>query len=391
MPTETTRRGIKRWRAVVKVSGKIVASKWFGSGSKEHRKAVLWEEEWKRSAVQQISRPVQKLSDWTLAYLEDVQVRFARSTFEEKRTAMARLIKSLGDLEVAKITPGVALGFLSGQCRARSGYSANRDRKNLAAAWTWARKFMDGFPKTGNPFLDVDKFPEERSPRHVPTEEEFWSVLAKAEGQDRVMLTAFLYTAARRDELFRLTWADVDFKENVLLLRTRKTRGSSWRVDPLPILPELRQALVWWWDARPYKSAEYVFTCLDDSPSPNHNPGGRFLYRQHVMRKLCKRAEVRPFGFHSIRHLRAVMLYKGGALVHEIQKWLRHESASTTERYLKSLGCDLDRLQEAATRGRGQAKVIPFAQNGRTPGSVTSEGSGYPPVYPLAETMATGL
>jgi integrase len=389
MPTETTRRGKLRWRAVVKVNGKIVASKWFGGGTKEHRKAVLWEEEWKHSALQQKSVPVPKLSDWTLAYLEDVQIRFAHSTFEEKRTAMTRLMKSLGDQDVTVITPGVALRFLENQCQNRSGYSANRDRKNLAAGWTWARKFMDGFPKTGNPFLDVDKFPEERSPRYVPPEEDFWRVLEVAQGQDRVMLTAFLYTAARRDELFRLTWADVDFNENVLLLRTRKTRGSSWRVDPLPILPELRQALVWWWNARPYKSADHVFTCLNDSPSPNHNPGGRFKYRLHFMRRLCERAHVKPFGFHAIRHLRAVMLYKGGALVHEIQKWLRHESASTTERYLKSLGCDLDRLQEAATRGKEQAKVIPFAQNDRTPRSVAPGGSGYPPVYPLAKTMAT--
>ncbi|MHC1753141.1 tyrosine-type recombinase/integrase [Humidesulfovibrio sp.] len=304
---------------------------------------------------------------------------------------MARLIKSTGDLEVTRITPGVALGFLKEQRNSRSGYSANRDRKNLAAAWRWGKRFIDGFPTTDNPFLAVDKFPEERNPRYVPAEADFWRVLEVAQGQDRVMLTAFLYTAARRDELFRLTWADVDFKENVLLLRTRKTRGASWRVDPLPILPELRQALVWWWDARPFKSAEHVFTCLDDSPSPFHDAGGRFKYRQHVMRKLCKRAGVKPFGFHAIRHLRAIMLYKGGALVHEVQKWLRHESASTTERYLKSLGCDLDRLKEAATRHMGQGKIIPFAPNGRTPGIATSEGSGYPPVYPLANEMATEM
>lgn len=393
MPTQTLRRGKTRWRAVVKTGGKIVASKWFGSGPKEYKAALLWEESWKREELKSetLLKEPEPLA-WAVSYLEDAKRRCAGRTFWEKRTAMAKLLEHIGEgRTLAEITPRVALGFLQGQADTRSGHAANRDRKNLAAAWKWGRKFMDGFPAVDNPFLAVDKFPEERSPRYVPPEEDFWRVLEVAQGQDRVMLTAYLYTAARREELFRLKWADVDFKNNTLRLFTKKTRGSSWRADCLPILPELRQALVWWWDARPYKTAEHVFTCLEDTPSKNHVPGGPFKSRQHLMPRLCKRAGVKPFGFHAIRHLRAVMLYKGGALVHEIQLWLRHESASTTERYLKSLGLDLNRLREAATRNAGPAKVIAFAQNGRTPGGISSEGSGYPPVYPPANRMATEM
>jgi hypothetical protein len=34
MPTETTRRGVKRWKGLVYLEGKAVASKWFGPGEK---------------------------------------------------------------------------------------------------------------------------------------------------------------------------------------------------------------------------------------------------------------------------------------------------------------------------------------------------------------------
>ena len=56
------------------------------------------------------------------------------------------------------------------------------------------------------------------------------------------------------------------------------------------------------------------------------------------MKKLCKKAKVKKFGFHSIRHLVATRLYHKGCSISEIQAILRHKSPSTTERYLKSLG-----------------------------------------------------
>jgi hypothetical protein len=38
-----------------------------------------------------------------------------------------------------------------------------------------------------NPFL-VEKFPEQRQPRYVPSEQDFWKGYEQAEGQDEVML-----------------------------------------------------------------------------------------------------------------------------------------------------------------------------------------------------------
>lgn len=359
MPTETIRRGTLRWRAVVKIAGKIVASCWFGSGPKEERKAIIWERDKRRELVEALnSHPVPTPLAWAVSYLEDVQRRRCTKTLSEKRGAMTKLLETIADAGLTEITPGFALKLLQAQCDTRSGNSANRDRKNLAAAWTWGRKFMEGFPLgTENPFLAVERFPEKRTPRYVPEEEDFWKVLEAAEGQNRVMLLAYLLTAARREELFRLKWEDVDFRSSRIRLYTRKTKDGSWREDWLPLLPDLRAALQWWKAERPYKT-EHVFTCLDDSPSPHHQPGEPYRSRQHFMETMCRRARVKQFGLHAIRHLRAVMLYRSGARLHEIQKWLRHENASTTERYLKRLGLDLDRLREAAMREGG--KVVPF-------------------------------
>jgi integrase len=103
---------------------------------------------------------------------------------------------------------------------------------------------------------------------------------------------------------------------------------------------ELREALLWWLENRPIKDKPHVFLCLDEKPVAREHYGEPFQYRLHFMRRLCKRAKVKPFGFHAIRHLSASILYKLGYDVRTIQAILRHRSSKTTERYLRSLGLE---------------------------------------------------
>lgn len=91
----------------------------------------------------------------------------------------------------------------------------------------------------------------------------------------------------------------------------------------------------------PVKS-DYVFVCLHryEKGMPHVQFGKPFKYRGYFMKKMCKLANVRLFGFHAIRHLSATILYRSGYKVSTIQRILRHESPTTTEKYLKSLGFD---------------------------------------------------
>ncbi len=118
----------------------------------------------------------------------------------------------------------MVLGVLQVRYRKVSGYAANKDRKNLVAAWNWGIKYI-GLPQP-NP-CQIDRFPEVRSERYVPPEEDFWKVYDLVSGQDKVMLSAFLYLGARRGEIFRLLWSDVDLVNNKLRLGTRKRRDGT--------------------------------------------------------------------------------------------------------------------------------------------------------------------
>lgn len=326
---------------------------------KSFKEAVAWETEQKVEMEKvQIAMVSWTILSWSDEYLDYAKDRFTKKTYKEKWAGFKRLLNFFDPLViVSSILPTDAEDYLAKQFKSRSGYAANKDRKNLASGWEWGRKFLTGFPQGINPFRAVDKFPEERFPRYVPPEEDFWSVYDKAEGQDKVMLLTAMHLAARRGEIFGLTWADVDFGTNQICLWTRKRKGGHREPDWLPMTTELRQTMVRWWDQRPVKDATNVFLCLEKLPCLEGRYGEPFVERAKFMRRLCGKAKVKPFGFHAIRHLTASILYRKGYSLAHIQAVLRHKNPNTTSRYLKSLGHE--QVREALEEGlKKPAKVV---------------------------------
>lgn len=280
------------------------------------------------------------LIDWADQYLDFARAHFVDTTFKEKKAMFKLFFKHVDPmLPIEALTPRIVLNYIQTQMKARSGYSANKDRKNLVAGWHWGMEYMEPRLSAPNPCL-VRRMPEVRTPRYIPSEEDFWRVYEQTDGQDRVMLLAFLHLAGRRGEIFRLKTDDLDFENDRVRLWTRKRKGGNLEADWLPMTSELKEALCWWLDNRPIKDTPYVFICTDPRAFCKKDYGKPFRYRLHFMRRMCIRAGVKRFGFHAIRHLTASMLFKQGYNVAIIQAILRHQSPNTTERYLKTLGLE---------------------------------------------------
>jgi integrase len=265
-----------------------------------------------------------KLIDWASKYIEYSETRFTYKTFKEKRSIFKRFFKNVDPtLTVNRLKPVDVLNYLRIQVKNRSGYAANKDRKNLLAAWNWGIKYLD-LPSP-NPCL-VERFPENRHTRYVPPEKDFWKVYETAEGEDKVMLLGYLHLAARRSELFRLRWEDVDFGSCRVRIGTRKRLGGHLEYEWLPMTDELFGVL---FAHRQRAKSQWVFADRGaDKP---------FTVRQHFMKKLCEKASVKPFGFHAVRHLTASILAQADVPMVTIQRILRHKNLMTTERYIRGL------------------------------------------------------
>jgi len=361
MPTYTTKNGRRVIRAAVMVDG-ISRKKWFSDDSKDTwRKAAEWEAVQKRELKTRTSPQEVTCTalTWLTAYLEYTAPRVGFKTIQEKQAACRKFIARAGDVAVEKITASIAATHLAEQAALRSGHAANKDRKNLSHAWEWGRKFIKGFPATiGNPFAQADRLPETRQPRYVPSETDFWAVVDVCQGQDRVLLLTALHLALRRGELFALTWSDIDWGNNAVRIYTSKRKGGHREFDWLPMTTDIRKELRQWWEQRPIKTTTHVFTQIYASDSRWHQPGAPYKQRQHFMDSICKKAGVKPFGYHAIRHLSASILYKAGYPIAVIQRILRHKAPTTTERYLRRLGLlDLNIDDQVFSR---PGKVIPL-------------------------------
>lgn len=300
------------------------------------------ESEWIQQIERQLNKATPTVLEWLTHYLDYCQAQYTAKTYEEKREAAAIVYHYIGkDLEVPDISPGDVLQTLRLVADRRSGHAANKVRKNLIAAWNWGQKYLDNF-SSNNPF-HVDKFKEQKQERYVPPMEDVQAVLDMMPEDDQTMLLCYLHTGARRDEIFRLRWEDIDFANSKLTLWTRKRKSGTWEPDTIPMTSTLREALL-------RKRKDSTGTGLVFTWS-----GRKYKFRRHWLDYWCGLAGVPRFTFHSIRHLTASWLDAHNVPLTTIQAILRHKSATTTAKYLHELRgvqADLDSVFEGKRDGR---------------------------------------
>jgi integrase len=329
------------------LDGKQVACRQFPPGKKggpEWRAAKAWEEEQLQFALlrkEEQKERVQTLSDfekllaWGEEYLTHSQRIMSKQTYMEKRAVMRGFFafcRSEGIADLENISSVHAYRFLSTLADKKGCKVANKTRKNLIAAWNWGVDFIAGFPHLLPPFRKVKPFPVEKGQRYVPPEEDVIKVLQQAQGQDLVFLLTLYFTGARRGEVFRLVWNDVSLEDGKIRLTDNKARTGEKRVRWLEMHPELIKALSWWKEARPCN--------VDNVFMQTHNNGamGRpYRARLHFMHTLCRRAGVKPFGFHAIRHKAAAIAFVSKGL-NAAQVLMGHYRATTTDIYVRSAG-----------------------------------------------------
>lgn len=343
MPTKLKYRG-NQWLARVVLAGREVESKLFPAGKKhgpEWLAARQWEMERKRELEtaaerqRKILTDFERLLDWGEQYLAHAERTMTKSTYVEKKTVMQSFFIHCRERQVASIADvgkPMLMQWLAGLAERHGPDRANRYRKNLLAAWHWGIDAVEGFPQSVPVLEHIKPFPVDAGERYVPPEEDVIAVLKQARGQDLVMLLTYYFTGARRGEVFRLTWADVNLEEARIRLTDHKAGAGRARVRWLDMHPELVKALAWWKEARPCE-VDNVFMQLQCDGAM----GQPFRQRSKFMALLCKRAGVKPFGFHALRHKAAAITFAAGGLA-AAQTLMGHYRATTTDIYVRSAG-----------------------------------------------------
>lgn len=309
-----------KWRAERQIHGKR-----YTKTCDTRRDALDWESGVdKRAAIEEVTQTVTAL-EWLNAYLDFARDRCVSIVYYQKKRCARILLENIGrDTPVTEIIPAHVLATMTIAARMWRAGTANLLRKHMSAAWKWGATYH-GLPER-NPFAVVQPFAADRKPRRVPTEAEFHAACAAATERDKRFLMACLHTAARKGELFRLRWNEVDFERGIILLGTRKRKGGGMEYDPIPMTKILRELLLE--QRREGLNMEYVFCHVNGKP---------YTTRERLLKRICKRAEIAHFSLHGIRHLTASILAREGIPMQQIQHILRHKQLATTERYISQI------------------------------------------------------
>jgi len=320
----------RRWRGVVKIGGVRVEQRLFAL----KRDAVKWETETRKKRLKELRvQGGMDLTTFCTKYL-DYALQFRPKTYDEKRSLTRRIIMAWGpDILVEEITPEIVLSYLSRRAEERSNNAFNKDRKNLLAMWNWGMEILG---LESNPVAKIKRRAHERSAQYVPPTQDILKVLAAATREEKAFLDCYLLTGARRSEVLRWTWIeDINFSRRMYRLGTRKTRDGSMEYEWFTMSEELHESLRWLWEHRRDKTSPYMFPdywCLDR----NGRNGTGEQRASRWIKALCRRAGVKPFGFHAMRrYVASVLADEHKVSAKRIQRILRHKNISTTERYIR--------------------------------------------------------
>lgn len=264
-------------------------------------------------------------SEVATTYLDYAQKAFVKNTYRQKAHVCRAFIKHMGDLQIKQITAHHLFQYLNTR-PTNNNYNAHR--RELCALFSYARDVLETIEK--NPCDKLSKMPHSPAPKLIPTETEILKLITATnpETDERDLILTLLYSMARIDEILRLKWEDVNFEKSTLTKWTKKRAGGAYESVVISMNDELCQIMKKRWDNR--INQIWVFY--------NEDTKDRYIRRPKLMKGLCKKAGITPFGFHSLRHFVASMMADSGKVSKKtIGALLGHKELKTTEIYLHSV------------------------------------------------------
>ena len=291
-------------------------------------------------------------------YLEDCKDRFQKNTWRQKAFVYRNFLAFINhDPVVDSISKQIFIKYLKNRKDNDGNCAANRDLKEFKALYNWGVR-NELFLK--NPCVNIVSYPEDPKVRYVPPADDINRVLMAADREDMDLIMTLYHTAGRTSEVLNMTWEDVNFEQRWVRLWTRKRRGGELQEDKLAMTDTLYDVLKRRWDTRD-KTTAYIF----------HNADGTqltYIQKRYTMKKLCRKAGVKVFGFHAIRHhVASILADSGKASLNQIQKMLRHRRTTTTDKYIKTLD---PQLRQVANVLDEQVKVGKKTKRGTIRGTI---------------------
>ena len=323
----------KGWRYDFTHNGIRYTNAWFKTKSKAKEAEAQRKEEIQSPKRESETPTVMGFLDRVNRRLDQVRAYNSASHYRDHIYMARRWVKKWKDMSCGEISMDLVQFYILKRSRV-SAYTANKELRLLRALFNFGikRRWVLNNPTQGMPFLPVEK-----RIKYVPSKEDALRVIMAADSDTQDYLWAIKESMARMSEVNRLSWPDVNFEQKYIVLYTRKKKGGHLTPRKVPMTNKLFQVLSHRFEHRD-KGKPWVFWHRYWNRKKREWVEGPYKERKRIMKSLCRKAGVRYFRFHPLRHLGASILDHANVNLGSIQRILGHENRTTTEIYLHSIG-----------------------------------------------------
>lgn len=194
-------------------------------------------------------------------------------------------------------------------------------------------------PPKSNPCAGVPTYKENKKQRFL-SRMELLKLEESLKQQEREQKASYytvhalrlaLYTGCRKSNIFNLQWKDVHLKERYVFLPDTKVGEGA-----CPLNQKAYDLLV---SLKRQEGNPYVF--------PGRIPGRPLCAVTTAWRQILKRADIKDFRVHDLRHSFASLSLSQGVDLYTVSKLLGHKNIATTTRYAH---LELEHLKEATNK-----------------------------------------
>jgi len=302
---------------------------------KSNREAKLGEAELTQR-VEKLKTTLMSLDLLTLCneYLGDAKASFVgHDTFAGKQRFCREILEKWGNIACEDITVHMAQSYLLERAKRVSNISFNVYRKEGRRLFEWGIE-QQLLPKhSTNPFSEVKKKRHEKSKTPpAPIEHVSQAYMAATPDQKDLILT-YLITGGRKTEILKWEWTDIDFKNRIYALHTRKSSSGEIKTT-YHEMPELLFKILQRRFKKRHSTLPFVFWHRFWDRKKKEWREDRYQNLNRFTERICKKAGVPKFDLHQLRHLAtSVLKEKADMGLAKLQRFLRHDHQKTTEIY----------------------------------------------------------
>jgi integrase len=287
----------KGFRYDFTLKGERYTEAWF-----QTKKAAHAAEAKRREAIKNPKPKTQDQIDITFLDLVNMRLDFIKAYktskyYDDNRYALRRLVRAWEGLNASEIRTQMVRDYSLERAKV-SHYAANYDLTLFKALFNYGiRMKLLAF----NPANGVDFLPVENRAKYVPSVHDIDKVIVLADLNTQDYLWTIRETMGRMGEINRLTWDDVDFDGRYVTLYTRKKKGGHLTPRKVPMTGKLSEILIRRYQRRD-DTKSWVFWQLYWCRKTKQWKEGPYQDRKKIMSSLCRKAGVKYFRFHAMRH-----------------------------------------------------------------------------------------